>query len=383
MLIKFIEFHRGLSKSSTYYFVIDNDKLIHISRYAVSTQRKYSDSIEYSVEFSKIRDKKIVMISSSNSGIICGAYIFDAGHAHSFNERYFVSLDFLNEYSFEYLSYEERRFLRDEWRQYYLKMINEIRSIRTSLLEYDIDIDIEHSLIQCQISGDINYPLSFLIPYSENARRASLESLSKQIHQIWVALRMFSELLERGEVDLHVYSAFNGRRFIRFKQGSRYPLYLFRCGYSMCSVWYEFETTPHTFCEGMLWNRGCQGIRRFFEDVKSYLESRKTSAPLRPDLVILRDSRDCDDICVNGLRTEMIIECKDQDYVYWANKIETQVIPYDKLFRPNMIILASMKKIPESMKIKLRDYGLIVIDEVYPGGRGEKELLETIIHYLI
>ena len=57
-------------------------------------------------------------------------------------------------------------------------------------------------LIQCQIESNASYPLSYLIPYSSNnksnknkePRETSLEGLTREMHQIWVASRIIEEL---------------------------------------------------------------------------------------------------------------------------------------------------------------------------------------------
>ena len=71
------ESHRGLSRSSEYHFVVDESRLVHISHYAVSRKKVY-DSVEYLVDLSRLSGRKIVEISSSNSGIFCWASVYPA-----------------------------------------------------------------------------------------------------------------------------------------------------------------------------------------------------------------------------------------------------------------------------------------------------------------
>ena len=79
----------------------------------------------------------------------------------------------------------------------------------------------------------------------------------------------------------------------------------------------------------------------------------------------------------------MIIECKNQDYTYRHNRINSQIIPYDKIFQLNAVVSASMKSVPKSIKSSLESYGLMVIDEVYSSGQGEERPLEILRHYLL
>ena len=78
MFITVRESHGGLSSSSEYHYVVEGNKLVHISHYAVSQKRIFEDMVEYTIDLSKLQGKKIIEIMSSNSGIFCNAYIYPA-----------------------------------------------------------------------------------------------------------------------------------------------------------------------------------------------------------------------------------------------------------------------------------------------------------------
>jgi len=104
--------------------------------------------------------------------------------------------------------------------------------------------------------------------------------------------------------------------------------------------------------------------------------------PLRPDIVVLCGVGSCEEFSkVDRLKVRTVIECKNQDpqdSQHWLRDVESQVILYREALQPDIMIIASLKRIPESIKARLHAIGVTVIDEVYPGGRGEKELLELI-----
>jgi len=384
MTVEIIERHRGLSKSSNYYYVIEGNSLNHISYYATNIQ-KISDSVTYIVDPIRLAGKQIMEITSTNSGIICFADVFPSEHLGlPYNQRksFQISLDTLNNFEFNYLSDNEKKFLKSEWRVYYQNMLNEVRKYISYLYNrYNIYVNVYHSLISCQIYYNVNYPLSFLIPYDEYSRRKSLENLTKQIHQIWIALRIFIELISHNLIKQATYSH---ELFLVFEQGSYHPLFTFRCGRNECSLWYEFDVNPHTMCKGLLRSKSCPGLKELYNRIGVYqMRHRSKNLPLRPDFVILRNNKDCNEICDRGIEVAMIIECKDQEYIYWINKIRSQIIPYDRIFQPHMLVLASMRKIPDHIKVELERYGLIVIDEVYPGGTGEHRLIRIIKQYFI
>ena len=369
------ESHGGLSRSSEYHFVVEGNKLIHISYYAVSQKRIYEDMVEYTIDLDRLRGKKIVEIMASNSGIFCNAYVYPAEdlplkYDQRREER--QPLSYLNGFEFAHLTSREKRFLQTDWRQYYIPMIEELRKFFVAVK--NLNPDFPHvflpGLIACQIKSQANYPLSFLIPYSEYARRRSLEALTKEIHQLWVVMRIIAELAELKRLN-SVY--------LNFEQSSYHAIASFYCKDGLCSLWYEFDMNPHTMCKGILWYRSASSmLREFYERVKVVLLRRRLRrAPLRPDIVILRGGESCDEL-VEGFKVKMIIECKNWDYEYWSKDLGNQIIPYKEIFQPEIMVLASLKKVPDHIKAWFERYGIIIVDEVYPGGKGERKLLQLI-----
>ncbi len=368
------ESHRGLSRSSEYHFIIEGGMLVHISRYSISKRRVYNIA-EYVVDLSRLSGKRVIEISSSNSGIFCWAYVYpaeDLALEYSQRRKEEVPLSFLNSFELLHLTHREKKFLQTDWKQYYVPMIGELRRFFAALsnLNREFPYVILTSLIRCQIESQANYPLSFLIPYSENARRKSLEGLAKEIHQLWITAHILIELSRAGRLrNLN----------LDFEQGSYYAITSFYCRDDLCTLWYEFDMNPLTMCRGMLWYGGASDtLRHFYQRVKGVLRRKGLKrAPLRPDIAILKGGDSCNEL-VEGFKVRMIVECKNQDYRYWARDIDTQVIPYKEIFQPDIMVLASLKKVPEHIKEYLNEYEVNVIDEVHPRGRGMDKLLRLI-----
>jgi len=370
------ESHCGLSRSSEYHFVIEGNRLVHISQYAVSKRKVFRDMIEYVIDLSKLRGKEVVEVISSNSGIFCWLDMYPAEDlALEFNQRRVERkpLSFINNYELAHLTYSEKMFLQGDWREYYIPMVESLRGLITKLksLNQEFPYVVLTNLMQCQIESGVNYPLSFLIPYSESVRRKSLEVLTKEIHQLWIIARMLVELAEHNRL-----KSLN----LSFTQSSYSAIATFRCKDSDCSMWYEFDMNPHTMCEGMLWySRSSEALREFYSHVEAVLRRKGLGrAPLRPDIVVLEGGARCNEL-VNGFRVRMIVECKNWDYTYWAKDVDSQVIPYKEIFQPDVMVLASLKKVPEYVREYLGRYEIVVVDEVYPGGRGMDELLRLIM----
>jgi len=399
--VRVVEFHSGLSHSSNYHFVVDDGRLIHISRYAISYE-KVEDMVKYTVDLSRLSGKTIIEIVATNSGIICEASVFPAEDLqleYSSRRVGYLPLSHLNNLEFAHLTPEERRFLQGDWAQYYTPIIEQLHEVFNIIKSWSGRLFLATPLVDCQVESGASYPLSFLIPYSVKARRKSLEGLTRALHQLWVAMRIIMELEQ-----LKKLRGLNPD----FRQSSSRAIAEFECSCGLCSLWYEFDLNPHTMCEGMLGRLGWKipnALREVYERLSRVLEGKtggrvKTSLfkklyeaviervglpkgieriPLRPDIVVLCGVNSCEEFSkVDRLRVRAVIECKNQDPQHWLRDVESQVILYREALQPDTMIVASLKRIPESIKARLHTIGITVIDEVYPRGRGEKELLELI-----
>jgi hypothetical protein len=206
-------------------------------------------------------------------------------------------------------------------------------------------------------------------PYS------SFGVLTREIHEIWVALKILKEFTK--EID-----------FLWFQQGGNLPV----ADIGNYSLWYEFDFTPHTMCRGILLNycgsfdvdkckeRLPQWLLQIWSKAQAVLgKSPNQLQGLRPDIVFTQAVSSCNDLFNSfTILIKLIIECKNFDYGYWAKNVDMQIIPYKKIFQPEHMIVASLKPVPQDVKNKLKSLGIEVIDHVYPGGDGEKQLVDRI-----
>lgn len=367
------EWWGGLSRSSSYYFVIDGNKLVHISLYAKGAEVDRGGGFaEYAINLSDLKGLKVLEIRATNKGIFCNTFLYEPEElAKEPLERLYETkpLSIVNSLKIEHLTSKERSFLDEEWSNYYLPMINRIRGILQPIRERVGYLEIT-GLLYCQIFGGVDLPLSYLIPYSEVARRRSLEGLTKEIHQIWVTVETAAALSSRGKLV--------GFR-PAFKQSPYSATVTFTCSAGTCSLWYEFDINPLTLCEGMLWyGSEPEGLEAILARARSVYRGRILERmPLRPDLVVTEGADTCEGL-KRGFKVKAIIECKNQEYMYWARTIENQVLPYKEVFQPDYTIIASLMPVPEYAKIKAARYGISLIDGVNPGGEGIDRLAEII-----
>jgi len=149
--IRVVEFHSGLSHSSNYHFVVDDGRLTHISRYAISCKR-VDDMVEYTVDLSRLGGKTIVEIVATNSGVICEASVFPAEDLqleYSSRRVRYLPLSHLNNLEFAHLTSEERLFLHGDWAQYYTPMIEWLREVFNTIKSWSGRLFLATPLVDC------------------------------------------------------------------------------------------------------------------------------------------------------------------------------------------------------------------------------------------
>jgi hypothetical protein len=356
---EFCEWWRGF-RGGTYYYVLDNGYCIPIAKYATKSVRKYEDEVCYYVEESKIANKAVLEISSANSG-----YIYIRPGAEFVDKC--VDLP--------HLTHLERRFLK-EWREYYIPMLKSIKDMVAKGIRAS-------PMLEFHLEYPPKYPLPFFISYSSDARLKSFEALTREVHEVWIALRILKEFVK--EMD-----------FVWFQQSSAIPV----AKIGNYSLWYEFDFTPHTMCEGILLDycgsfnvEKCkeplpQWLSQIYSRMQDMLKKPYSRAQeflgvklqgLRPDIMFTQAVSSCSDLFKSPtIAIKLIIECKNFDYEYWAKDVENQIIPYKKVFQPEHMIVASLKPVPQDVKKRLKSLGIGVVDHVYPGGTGEEKLIEYV-----
>jgi len=102
-IYKISEIHQGLTGSSTYCFSIEENNLVHISKYAIR-KRKINYVIEYSLNFEMLRGKAIIEIHCSNkAGLYPYMYVYRAEDLPKYcSDRGKIekSLSYLNNFPF-------------------------------------------------------------------------------------------------------------------------------------------------------------------------------------------------------------------------------------------------------------------------------------------
>ncbi|MDI6642313.1 MAG: hypothetical protein QME68_08410 [Elusimicrobiota bacterium] len=258
-------------------------------------------------------------------------------------------MDELQNLEFEIESNEVRG-LVEEIMKFYAPMITEIN-------EFKVKIDMDHLLTPERLSDylkDLRYGLaSNLCNWPEEARVKSLEQTSKLLHQLW-ALKISHEALGVIKVERNWF----------IEQGSEYPASIFvdnRGNNWTC--WFE----PQKIGKAPPNYKG--PLTSFFEGPVVWI---------RPDMIISEGKYNS---LVDAPKFNFLIECKNLSFRNWWNDgkiIEEQLSPYKNLFKPEIFIVASLKPIPDWAKSRLKKEEFLVVDELYPGGKGILEFKKLV-----
>jgi hypothetical protein len=362
-VVEVCEFFWGLCGGS-YHFVVDGNRLVHLSRYALSVRRGY-DGYCYSVDLSAIRGMHVVRVNLSEGGepgvVIVTLFAEDLAGNLGLGRGQERSVTILNSYELEHLGEREKRLLED-WYFYYRPMLN---SIRMWALELFWRIEAS-KIVKIHLVHDLKYPLSFLIPYSEDDRVQSFNALAKQIYQMWIATRVLKEFGYRGDE-------------LRFESGSQKPMAVVN-NYAM---WYEPDLNPFTMCKSAIQSLSSipEKLRPLSEKVKRMRFAWLVNPlGMRPDMVFT-SAKTCEEFLRNPF-IKLAVECKNVEHMFWELNAVSSAFTYRELYQPEHIVIASLKTVPPYIKELLAEFNTVVIDNVYPGGSGEQELITYIKHAL-
>jgi len=347
---EFCEEWRGLH-GGNYYYVLDNGCCNHIARYATKSVRD-GDRVCYYVDESKIANKVVFEIVSSKSGSI---YVEP-------------NVELVNRcIDLPHLTDPERRFV-EEWHKYYIPMLEFIKG--TAVRSIGVS-----NMLESHLKYLPKYPFPFFIPYSSDARLKPFVVLTREIHEIYIALIILKEFVK--DMD-----------FVDFRQSSVLPV----ADIGNYSLWYQLDFTPNTMCRGILRNYcGSFDVSKCKEHLPQWLlqiysqictvlgKSPDQLQGLRPDIMFTQAVSSCHDLFESStIEIKLIIECKNFDYAYWAKDVNMQIKPYKEIFQPEHMIVASLKPVPQYVKNELKSWGIEVIDNVYPGGGGEEQLVKYV-----
>jgi hypothetical protein len=74
----------------------------------------------------------------------------------------------------------------------------------------------------------------------------------------------------------------------------------------------------------------------------------------------------------------VLIECKEDPFDRWKGEIESQIFQYVRNFKPKLLIVASLKTVPESIKSYLQSQGIKIVDDLRPNSKSISVICDLI-----
>ncbi|GEM_PF-1828911 len=356
-MTRIVDEPKARTRRKTFHYVLESDLLRHISKYSILQTRKGDKKawiIEYEIPEEEILGKQIYEFTFTNSGGFIIRKYPAAELLKDFKDRklYDVSLEELRRLQFE-IEDEKTKTLLEEGEKFYYPMINEIKEFKEKM-----NIKLITSERVSDFFKDWKYgEAACLCNYPEESRQMSLEQTYKLIHQWWT-LKIVHEALKATKFERGWFA----------EQGKPWPASIFvdeKGVYYTC--WFEPEII----------REAPEGYRGPFTPL---FERRVVWK--RPDLVI---SKGRFNNLLEANKFDVLIECKNLSFRRWWKNgavINEDLIPYNLLFKPKVLIVASLKPIPHWAKRRLENEGFYVVDEFYPGGVGLQEFSKIIIKSL-
>ncbi|MCL0036274.1 hypothetical protein M1N47_02455 [Dehalococcoidia bacterium] len=346
-MVKIEDEPKARTRRKTFNYIREGDTLWHISKYAISQRRKGDEkawTITYDIPEEKIKGKQIYEFYFTNSGgFAILKYAAELVEERSKNLEH-VSKDEWHKLQF-HIESDETRALISEGRKVYCPMIDETKKFVEKMGKHILLSERVNDWFEDATYGEA----ACLCNYPEESRQQSLEQVFKLIHQWWV-LKLVHEALGATSLEKD-WSA---------TQGEPYPASIFinaKGNYYTC--WFELSR-----------------IEEVPPNYKGPFKSFLGMAWIRPDLLISKGKYNN---AGEANKFDILIECKNLSFDKWwkdGKFLDEQLSLYFKLFNPETLIVASLKPLPGWAKKALESRGSLVIEEVYPGGKGVSELMK-------
>ncbi len=353
MIVKITDEPKARTRRKTLNYIKEGNILRHISKYAmdeIKTGDEKAWEITYDVPMERIQGKEAYEFGFSNSG----GFGVSKFSSELFNEKHNnwkrVSVEELQSLEFEIESKELKVFIEEEIMKFYAPMITEID-------RFKVKVDMDHIVTSDRLGDyliDFRYGLaSSLCNWPEKARLRSLKQTSRLLHKLW-ALKVIHEALQAVKVESGWYT----------EQGSKRPASIFidnQGNYWSC--WFEpqiVKEAPPNY----------EGPFAPFLGEKTVWK--------RPDLLISKGKYNS---FADAPKFDFLIKCKNSHFNYWwdgGKVIKKVLLPYKTLFNPEKLIIASLEPIPDWEKDRLEKEDFLVVDELYPEGRGVPEFKRLI-----
>jgi hypothetical protein len=352
------EIGRG-SRGGPYVYVVEGNELIHISEYAIRRWLgKYEDYVIYEVPRSKVLGKILYCFHFSRSGTAilykCKIEDFEDGYPkrYEYCELLERRVNEIRNLRFRVRDSTLMSFLT-QYEQIFIPMIHEVQEYERTQNFKILLMGGLARLIDAFRRPEIYY-FTFMSLPNDRSRINSLKVTQKWIYQIWV-LKLLCDALQVSKFKGHEYE---GKPEWWIEQGSELSTTIGETPYGDVTFWLEFQPSKYAHMLGMF-----AGKR----------------IPTRPDIVAVKGYFERTVDFINSKKPiDLIIECKEVPFDTWGNEIESQIIPYQENFKPNIFIVVSLEHVPDIVKRDLEYRGIKIVDELKPNSKNIKAFYNLI-----
>jgi hypothetical protein len=342
------EIGRG-TRGGPYIYVVEGKNLIHISNYAIKRlSGEYEDEVIYEVPTNKIAGKVLYCFDFSRSG---GAFLgkckiedFEDGRPkkYEYYELLEKSISEIRNLRF-YVENPILLSLLAQFEQLFIPMIQEIKEYER-LQNFKISFMGHEERLENAFENPEVYYFAFMSLPNDRSRINSLKVTRKWIYQLWI-LKLLCNALQVFKFKGHEYE---GKPYWWIEQGSDFSTCIGETPIGNITFWIEFQPDREAHMRGMF-------VGRHF--------------PIRPDIIAVRGCFErTKDFIESKKSVDLIIECKEDPFDKWKNEIESQILPYQQIFKPSNFIVVSLEHIPDVIKRDLGYRKIRVVDDLRPNG---------------
>jgi hypothetical protein len=326
------------TKGAYYFYVVEGNELVHVGDYALSSN-KHENIVIHRIPVNKVTGKTIYRFYFSNSGLMflgkCKIEDFKDGSPEKcesskvqeiYNLRFRVKDPLLQD-------------LQVQFKQLFIPMVHELKEYEREK-GFNILCMGKQRRLESMLEDPERYYFEFMCIPEDRRRAKSLKETRKWIYELWV----MKLLCDAIEVSKFKGNEQEGNPCWWIEQGSEVSTCIAETPYGDFTLWLEFQPSKGAHMLGMFAGR---------------------RVPVRPDIVVARGSFERTEEFVESENAiDLLVECKEDPFDSWKREIESQILPYRQIFKPNNLILVSLEHIPEDVRGKLEDQGIKAVDNL-------------------
>lgn len=351
------EVGRG-TRGGPYVYVVEGNELVHISEYATGRLPGKYDEVIYDIPKNKLAGKILYCFDFSRSG---GAFLIKC-RIENFEDGYSKSYEYLELLSERISELHGLKFrvkdpvlksLLTQFEQLFAPILQDIKKYEDAQ-NFKISFMGHQSRLEDVFKSPDLYYFTFMCLPKDRSRINSIKVTRRWLYQIWV-FKLLCEALKVSKFKAHEYE---GKPYWWIEQGSDFSTCVAETPLGEVTFWLEFQPHKGAHMTGMFAER---------------------HIPIRPDIVVVKGYFERTEGFIDSKKLiDLMIECKEDPFDKWRNEVNSQILPYQEIFKPKNFIIASLEPVPEDTKRCLENQGIKTIGNLKPNSKSIETLYNTI-----